>query len=84
MPPKRERTLRDELIRRGLTIEQAAVLAELRPTTLSRLMAGKTRAQPKTVVALARAFQISARTMRDMVDAHWYAQHPDENPQRQA
>jgi len=70
--------LQAELESRGLTLEAAGVIARVHASTVSRIIAGKVRASPATVVALARGLGIGAKRMQRMCDAHYYAAHPDE------
>jgi len=72
-------TFGDEIARRGLQPEQAAVLGQVDPTTVRRIIRGSVRARPGTVVSLARALGIGAQRMRRMCDAHWLDAHPDED-----
>ena len=77
--PRRATTFGSELDHRGVNFDQAAVLAGVNPTTVRRIIKGTVRAQPKTVVSFSRAFGIAAGRMQEMMDAHWYAAHPDED-----
>ena len=63
--------LRDLLRERGITLDAAAVLAAVDTSTVSRIVNGKARARPVTVVRLARALGISARRLQVMCDAAW-------------
>lgn len=65
------RTLRDLLIRRGLTMDAAAVLADVDTATVSRICSGQARATPQTVVKLARALGVNARRMARLCDQPW-------------
>ncbi len=76
---RRSATLGDEIARRGLTNEQAAVLGGVQPSTVLRITKGQVRAQPKTVVSLAKALGIGALRMKAMCDAHWLDAHPGED-----
>lgn len=76
---RRAATFGEEIERRGLGPDQAAVLAEVNPTTVRRIIRGTVRAQPKTVVSFARALGIGALRMKTMMDAHWLDAHPDED-----
>jgi transcriptional regulator with XRE-family HTH domain len=76
---KYARTFKDELARRGLERDQAAVLAGVQPSTISRIINGKVRARPATVVAMARALGIGASRMRDMMEADYLAANPAED-----
>jgi transcriptional regulator with XRE-family HTH domain len=71
-------TLRELMQARGLTLEAAAVLAEVDPATISRIMNGRQQARPVTIVRLARGLGIGARRMQAMCEAHWLDAHPDE------
>jgi transcriptional regulator with XRE-family HTH domain len=75
----RATTLAGEIARRGLTQEQAAVLGGVRPSTINRIVAGKVRARPSTIVNLAKALGIAATRMQAMCEAHYLAAHPDED-----
>jgi hypothetical protein len=76
---RRAATLGGELKLRGLNPDQAGLLAEVHPTTIRRIIRGSVRAQPRTVVDLAKALGIGAPRMRQMCDAHWLDAHPDED-----
>ena len=76
---RRAATFGEEIQQRGLGLDQAAVLAEVNPTTVRRIIRGTVRAQPRTVVSFARALGIGALRMRQMMDAHYLAAHPDED-----
>ena len=71
-------SLRDLLRRRGLSFEAASVLADVDTSVISRVVNGKRRPQPETVVRLARALGISARRLQTMADAAYDAEHQDE------
>lgn len=79
MRSKSAGTLGEELTRRGLTQEQAAVLGGVQPSTIQRIVTGKVQARPSTVVSLARALGIGAQRMQAMCEAHYLAAHPDED-----
>jgi plasmid maintenance system antidote protein VapI len=64
---------------RGLTQEAAALIGDVDPSTVYRIVEGKVRARPTTIVRLARGLGIGARRMQAMCDAHWLAAHPDED-----
>ena len=70
--------LRDLLRERGLTMDAAAVLADVETATISRWVNGQARARPMSIVMLARALRISAKRLEAMADAAWNAAHPDE------
>lgn len=76
---RRAATFGEEIALRGLGPDQAAVLADVNPTTVRRIISGKVRAQPKTVVSFSRALGIAALRMRRMMDAHYLTAHPDED-----
>jgi plasmid maintenance system antidote protein VapI len=77
--------LRQLLAERRFPMDAAALIARKDKATISRIAAGKSRARPETVVALARAFGMSARRMQAICDESWAAAHPDETlPGRQA
>jgi hypothetical protein len=76
---RRAATFGDEIARRGLKPEQAAVLGQIDPATVRRIIRGSVRARPGTVVSLAKALGIGAQRMRRMCDAHWLDAHPDED-----
>jgi plasmid maintenance system antidote protein VapI len=76
---RRAATLGDEIARRGLNDEQAAVLAGVQPSTIRRIVTGKVRARPSTVVSLAKALGIGATRMQGMCEAHYLATHPGED-----
>ena len=76
---RRASTFGSELEQRGLNADQAAVLAGVNHTTVRRILRGSVRAQPKTVVSLAKALGIGAQRMQAMCDAHWLSAHPEED-----
>jgi len=59
--------LREERLRRGLSLEAAAMLAGVDTSTLSRIERGLCQPKPETVVRLARALKISAGRMAEML-----------------
>lgn len=71
-------TLRELLTDRGIRMDAAAVLGRCDKGTISRIAAGKRRAQPETIVAMARALGISARRMQAICNESWDAAHSDE------
>lgn len=71
MSDSTERTLQDLLSARGLTMEAAAVLAQVDTSTISRICAGRTRATPQTVVRLSRALRVGSRRMARLCDQAW-------------
>jgi plasmid maintenance system antidote protein VapI len=62
-------TLRELLGERGLTMDAAAVLADVDTSTISRIVNGKINARPETIVRLARALGISAKRLQAMTAA---------------
>jgi hypothetical protein len=76
---RRAATFGEEIARRGLGPDQAAVLADVNPSTVRRIISGTVRAQPKTVVSFAKALDVAALRMRKMMDAHYLAAHPEED-----
>lgn len=70
-------TLKDLLTVRGVRMDAAGLLCGKDKATISRIAAGKTRAQPETVVAMARAFGVSARRMQAICNESWAAAHPE-------
>jgi plasmid maintenance system antidote protein VapI len=68
--------LREVLTDRHISMDAAALLARRDKSTISRVAAGKTRAQPEMVVALARALGMSASRLQAACDASWSAAHP--------
>lgn len=70
--------LRTLLTERGLSQEAAALIGDVDPSTIYRIVEGKVRARPVTVVRLARGLGIGARRMQAMCDAHYFEAHPDE------
>jgi plasmid maintenance system antidote protein VapI len=66
-------TLRDLLTTRDLTMDAAAVLAQVDTATISRICSGRSRATPQTVVRLARALGVNARRMARLCDREWEA-----------
>jgi len=73
--------LRELLRERGVTLDAAAVLADVDTSTVSRIVSGKSRARPVTIVRLARALGISARRLQVMCDAAWAAAQTDDAPE---
>lgn len=70
--------LRTLLEQRGLSQEAAALIGEVDPSTIYRIVEGQVRARAATIVRLARGLGIGARRMQAMCDAHYFAVHPDE------
>jgi len=71
--------LRDLLRQRGMTLDAMAVLGGVDASTVSRIVNGRTRAKPQTVVRLARALGISAKRLQAMCDAAWAGAQADED-----
>lgn len=70
-------TVRGLLDGHGEPMDAVALRAGLNVSTVSRIAAGKVRAKPDTVVALARVLGISARRCQALCDSAWDAAHPD-------
>ena len=70
-------TLKQLLADRGIRMDAAGLLCGRDKATISRIAAGKTRAQPETIVAMARALGLSARRMQTICDESWEAAHPE-------
>ncbi len=70
--------LRQGLADRGISMAAAALLARRDKSTISRVAAGKIRAQPEMVVPLAKALGMSATRLQNACDASWRAAHPAE------
>jgi hypothetical protein len=71
-------TLKELLTGRQLRYDAAALVSGKDKATISRIAAGKSRAQPETVVALARGLGISARRMQAICDESWRVAHPND------
>jgi transcriptional regulator with XRE-family HTH domain len=71
-------TLRELMAERHIRLDGAAILSGKDKATISRIAAGKSRAQPETVVALARGLGISARRMQAICDESWRVAHPND------
>jgi transcriptional regulator with XRE-family HTH domain len=69
-------TLRELLAQRGLSLDAAAVLAGVDTSTISRIVNGRNRARPETIVRLSRGLGISARRGQGICEASWRAAHP--------
>lgn len=65
------RTLHELLDARGLTMDAAALLAQVDTATISRICSGQARATPQTIVNLAKALGINARRMARLCDQAW-------------
>jgi plasmid maintenance system antidote protein VapI len=70
--------LRTLLTQRGLSQEAAALIGEVDPSTIYRIVEGQVRARPATIVRLARGLGIGPKRMQAMCDAHYSAAHPGE------
>lgn len=70
-------SLRGLLRDRGLTYDATSVMAGVDIGVISRIVNGKRRASPETIVRLARALRISARRLQAMADAAYDAAHAD-------
>ncbi len=71
-------TLKELLAARQLRYDAAGLVAGKDKGTISRIATGRSRAQPETVVALARGLGISARRMQAICDESWRTANPDE------
>lgn len=71
-------TLKELFASRDLRLDAVGLVAGRDKATISRIANGKSRAQPDTVVALARGLGISARRMQAICDESWAAAHPAE------
>jgi transcriptional regulator with XRE-family HTH domain len=71
-------TFRELLAVRGLRMDAVGLLAGKDKATISRIAAGKAKAQPETVVRMAKALGISATRMQAICDESWAAAHPEE------
>jgi transcriptional regulator with XRE-family HTH domain len=70
-------TLKELLAQRGMPYDAAGLVARKDKATISRIATGKSRPQPETVVALARALGVSARRMQAICDESWAAAHSE-------
>ena len=75
------KTLRELLTERGLTLDAVAVLGAVDPSTVSRILNGRSRARPETIVRLSRGLGISARRFQGLCDASWRTAHTDDSGQ---
>jgi transcriptional regulator with XRE-family HTH domain len=66
-PRKPLSQLRQLRKRRGLSLEAVAFLADVDPATVSRIERGLVTPHTHTLVALARALQVSIARMRELV-----------------
>lgn len=64
-----QQTLRDLLTERGIRMDAAALMAGVSTSTISRICSGAEKAQPATVVKLAKALGVSARRTQALCDA---------------
>lgn len=71
-------TLKELLTARDLRYDAVALVAGRDKGTISRIASGKARAQPETIVRLAKGLGVSARRMQAICDESWNAAHPDE------
>jgi transcriptional regulator with XRE-family HTH domain len=71
-------TLRELMTQRGLNLDAVSVLGGVNPSTVSRIVNGRTRARPETVVRMSRGLRVSARTLQSACDASWHAAHADD------
>jgi transcriptional regulator with XRE-family HTH domain len=71
--------LRELLRERGISLDAAGVLAGVDTSTVSRVVSGKARARPVTIVRLAKALGVSARRLQVMCDAAWAGAQVDED-----
>jgi len=78
--PQQPQTLRDLLAERNVRQDAAALIAGVNQSTISRICAGTVKADPATVVALAKALHVSARRVQALCDASYAAKHPAETP----
>lgn len=69
--------LRELFAERGFRVDALGLIIRRDKSTVSRIAAGKMRAQPETVVAMARVFGISARRMQALCDATWETAHAE-------
>lgn len=63
---------------RRFPLEAVALLTELDESTVSRIVNGKARARPTTIVAMSTGLGVGARRMKAMCDAAWQAAHEPE------
>lgn len=71
-------TVRGLLDGHGEPMDAVALRVGVNVSTISRIAAGKVRAKPDTVVALARVLGLSARRCQALCDSAWEAAHPDQ------
>ncbi len=70
-------TLGEFLRARGIDMDQAAVLADLSPATVWRIVNGHRRAEPRTVLRLAQALGVGNRRMQAMCNRSWRSAQSD-------
>lgn len=68
-------TFGEFLAERRFPLEAVAVLTDLDESTVSRIVNGRVRARPTTIVRLATGLGVGARRMKAMCDASWAAGH---------
>jgi transcriptional regulator with XRE-family HTH domain len=66
---------------RRFPLQAVAVLTDLDESTVSRIVNGKARPRPTTIVRLALGLGVGARRMKAMCDAAWDAAHQQETAQ---
>lgn len=71
-------TLGEFLSERKFPLEAVAILTELDESTVSRIVNGRARPRPTTIVRLAIGLGVGARRMKAMCDASWVATHSGE------
>ena len=71
-------TLREFLAARQINQDAAAVLAGVDGSTISKIIKGRNRATPATIVKLAIALHISASRMQRLCEQHWLDAHDNE------
>jgi transcriptional regulator with XRE-family HTH domain len=74
---KAETTLRHVLAERGWAADELALVSGCGPSTARRILTGKTRPRPGTVIAMARGLGFPVGRMRTILDATWDAAHPE-------
>lgn len=75
-------TLAEFIADRNLSVDALAVLGEIDPSTAYRIVTGKSRPRPVTVVRLARALGIGARRMQDICRVTWTEAHQGQDVTR--
>jgi plasmid maintenance system antidote protein VapI len=76
--PVTQDSLRELFSSRGLTSSDGAVLVRVDKSTMSRIINGRTRAQPWTVLALAKALGVGVTRMQAMCSAAYEGRQRDE------